>query len=188
MALDIPDSPVIGDTYSVGDRTWRFNGVTWDAVLFVSPTGPTGPEGPIGPTGLTGDTGPTGPTGPAGLDGVDGPTGPTGSTGLTGATGPAGTFSSTQTIDSKSSNYSLVSGDAGKLIVNSSGITITVQALSVGQQVDFLQTSSGQITFSPGSGVSLNSKDSKFKTNKQGSPAGIKCTSTNIYWLIGDLG
>lgn len=57
MAIDIPDSPSNGDTYSVGDRTWRFNGTTWDAVLFSAPTGPTGP------TGATGAQGPTGPQG-----------------------------------------------------------------------------------------------------------------------------
>ena len=58
MAIDIPDSPTAGDTYSVGSRTWQFNGTTWDAVLYSAPTGPTGP------TGSTGNTGPTGPTGP----------------------------------------------------------------------------------------------------------------------------
>lgn len=70
MAIDIPDSPNIGDTYNVGDRTWRFNGTTWDAVLFSAPTGPTGPTGAAGANGsngvdgVDGETGPTGPTGP----------------------------------------------------------------------------------------------------------------------------
>ncbi len=60
MPIDIPDSPNNGDTYTVGNRTWTFNGTTWDAVLYAAPTGPTGADG------ATGDTGPTGPTGPAG--------------------------------------------------------------------------------------------------------------------------
>lgn len=64
MPLDIPDSPAVGDTYNVGDRTWRFNGTTWDAVLFAAPTGPTGPAGVDGADGFDGATGPTGPTGP----------------------------------------------------------------------------------------------------------------------------
>lgn len=72
MAIDIPDSPTTGDTYNVGDRTWRFNGTTWDAVLYSAPTGPTGP------TGADGADGATGPTGADGADGATGPTGPTG--------------------------------------------------------------------------------------------------------------
>lgn len=54
MPIDIPNSPSNGDTYTVGDRTWRFNGTTWDAVLFSAPTGPTGPTGAQGPTGPQG--------------------------------------------------------------------------------------------------------------------------------------
>lgn len=57
MPIDIPNSPSNGDTYTVGDRTWRFNGTTWDAVLYSAPTGPTGPAGANGATGPTGATG-----------------------------------------------------------------------------------------------------------------------------------
>jgi hypothetical protein len=60
MPIDIPDSPSIGDTYNVGDRTWRFNGTTWDAVLFSAPTGPTGADGADGATGPTGPDAPFG--------------------------------------------------------------------------------------------------------------------------------
>jgi len=30
MAIDFPASPVSGDTYSFGGRTWRFNGTGWE--------------------------------------------------------------------------------------------------------------------------------------------------------------
>jgi hypothetical protein len=130
--------------------------------------------------GYGGIQGPTGPTGP------DGPTGPTGSTGPTGADG---TFSSAQTISDKSGNYSLQASDAGTLITNSAAITITVDdVLAVGEQVDFLQNNASQITFAAGSGVTLNSKDSNLKTNAQYSPASVKCISSGVYVLVGDLG
>ena len=57
MPLDIPDSPSVGDTYTVGNRTWKFNGTTWDAELYAAPTGPTGPAGAEGAAGPTGPTG-----------------------------------------------------------------------------------------------------------------------------------
>lgn len=68
MAIDFPDAPVVGDTFTDGSRTWSWNGTTWDVVrsTVVGPTGPTGPTGPLGPTGPIGPTGPTGPTGPQG--------------------------------------------------------------------------------------------------------------------------
>jgi hypothetical protein len=60
--------------------------------------------------------------------------------------------------------------------------------LSVGQQVDFLQTNAAQITFAAGSGMTLNSKDSNLKTSAQYSPASVKCIATDTYVLVGDLG
>lgn len=135
--------------------------------------------------------GPTGPTGAAGATGaastVTGPTGASGATGATGPTGASGTFSSTQTIESVGSSRSLTSADAGKLITNSGAITITVEGLAVGQQVDFLQTNASQITFTPGGGVTLNSKSNNRKTAAQYSPASIKCVASNSYVLVGDL-
>ena len=123
-----------------------------------------------------------------GADGPIGPTGPTGATGPTGPTGPQGGFDSTQTIETVGTSRALTSADAGKLILNSAAITITVEGLSVGQQVDFLQNTADQITFAAGSGVTLNSKDGNLLTAAQYSPAGIKCVATDTYVLVGDLG
>jgi hypothetical protein len=111
-----------------------------------------------------------------------------GDTGDAGTDGTDGTFSSTQTIETKSSAYSIVSGDAGKLILNSAAITITVEGLAVGQQVDFLQNVAGQITFAAGAGKTLNGADGNLKTAAQYSPAGVKCVATDTYVLLGDLG
>jgi hypothetical protein len=75
------------------------------------------------------------------------------------------------------------------LITNSAAITITVDnVLAVGEQVDFLQNNASQITFAAGSGVTLNSKDSNLKTAAQYSPASVKCISSGVYVLVGDLG
>jgi hypothetical protein len=111
-----------------------------------------------------------------------------GPAGPTGPAGPDGGFDSTQVVESKSANYTLTSADAGKLMTNSAAITITVQGIELGKQVDFLQTNAAQITFAAGSGMTLNSKDGKLKTNAQYSPASIKCIATDTYVLIGDLG
>ena len=89
-AIDFPDSPTVNDEFSVGSRTWKWTGTTWQTVTtqVVGETGPIGPEGPQGPTG------PEGPQGPAGADstvpGPEGPQGPAGADGLDGATGPEG--------------------------------------------------------------------------------------------------
>ena len=93
----------------------------------------------------------------------------------------------TQTIDDKSAAYSIVASDAGKLIRSTgSAITITIaDVLQNGQRVDFIQAGSGQITFSPSS-VTLNSVDTKRKTNKQYSGATLY-KAGGVYYLIGDL-
>jgi hypothetical protein len=123
--------------------------------------------------------------GPAGTDGTDGTSG---TNGTDGTDGTDGSFSSTQTIETKSTHYTLVSGDAGKLLLNSAAITITVEGLAVGQQVDFLQNVADQITFAAGAGVTLNSKDGNLLTAAQYSPSGVKCVAVDTYVLVGDLG
>jgi hypothetical protein len=57
MAINFPGTPIIGEVFSSGDRTWRWSGTTWNAVAASGPTGPTGPSGVDGPTGPTGDRG-----------------------------------------------------------------------------------------------------------------------------------
>lgn len=93
-AIDFPATPSVNDTHTVGNRVWKWNGVTWDALrsTVAGPTGPTGSTGAnstvSGPTGATGATGVTG----AGETGAQGETGATGETGMTGPTGENGAF------------------------------------------------------------------------------------------------
>jgi microcystin-dependent protein len=94
--LEFPANPSTNDTHTIGNRTWKFNGVAWEvAPPTIGATGATGPVGATGPTGATGSPGATGPTGagatgPTGPSGPSGPSGPAGPTGATGATGPTG--------------------------------------------------------------------------------------------------
>lgn len=94
-----------------------------------------------------------------------------------------------QTVADKATNYSILTADAGTLITNSAAITITVDdVLSVGEQIDFLQMGADQITFAQGTATNLYSKDGNLKTAAQYSPASIKCVSSGVYVLVGDLG
>lgn len=95
-----------------------------------------------------------------------------------------------QTISDKTANYSIVSGDAYKLIRSTStAITITIDnVLTAGQRIDFAQYGSGQITFAAGSGVTLNSADSLLKTAKQYAGVTVECVASGVYWLVGNLG
>ena len=80
--IDFPNSPTVGQTYTVEDRGWIWDGSVWQS---------QGSGAVTGPTGAAGATGPTGPTGPS----VTGPTGPTGATGESYANIDGGTASST---------------------------------------------------------------------------------------------
>ncbi len=200
-AGDIWFNSATGKTFVYYDSFWVEPGQN-----NVGPTGPTGPTGPAASTeglatedyvdeaianiyiegGLAGEDGATGPTGP---------TGPTGAEGATGPTGAEGGFSSTQTtVNTQDPTRTLSQSDVGKLFCFNGSATITVQGLTIGQQVDFLQTGTGQITFQAGVDggmgfpVTLNSKAGELKTAEQWSAASIKCISQDVYVLVGDLG
>lgn len=95
-----------------------------------------------------------------------------------------------QTISDKTANYSIVAGDAYKLIRSTnSAITITIDnVLTAGQRIDFAQYGTGQVTFAAGSGVTLNSADSLLKTAKQYAGVTVECVASGVYWLVGNLG
>jgi collagen type VII alpha len=111
-AIDFPATPSVNDTHTVGNRVWKWNGTTWDALRTTIPyaTGVTGATGQDGQFSIAATTAPTSPeTGDAWYDSAsgdifiyydgvwveasnanDGPTGPTGLTGVTGAVGATG--------------------------------------------------------------------------------------------------
>lgn len=113
----------------------------------------------------------------------------------------ASTFSSTarvaggQEINQQSgTTYTLVLGDAGKLIEmsNASPITLTVPpnssvAFAVGTQITLVQTGAGTVTVSPGSGVTISSNGSLTDLGGQYAIAVLYKQATNVWILGGDI-
>jgi hypothetical protein len=144
----------------------------------MSVTGPTGPEGAASTV-----TGPTGATGPS-------VTGPTGAVGPTGA---AGTWDTVQPIEVKSDTYTLVLGDAGKLIRCTKGTAMSIiiptnaaEAYSIGQRVDVMQYGAGQVTVSGDTGVTLRFTPTN-KLRATYSTASIIKIATDEWVLAGDV-
>jgi hypothetical protein len=95
---------------------------------------------------------------------------------------------------STATSYTLGLADAGKMIGinNASAITVTIPtnasvSIPVNTRVDILQVGAGQISFSPASGVTLNSKGTRRKITGQYSAATVIKTDTNTWVLIGDI-
>jgi len=57
-AIDFPNSPSVNDTFTINDRTWKWTGTTWDAVISTTIVGPTGPQGNTGTSGVVFATSP----------------------------------------------------------------------------------------------------------------------------------
>ena len=93
--------------------------------------------------------------------------------------------------DQKTTNYTLVASDNGKLIdVNSSSnltITIPQNVLDVGAQLILARRGTGTVTVSPGAGVTLLSRNSDRSIASQYSSATLIQTSSNNWYLFGDL-
>lgn len=85
----------------------------------------------------------------------------------------------------------LVIADAGSLVKgnNASGITITIPpaVFPVGTQIDFLNINTGAVSFTPGAGVTLNSKGSKRRVTTQYGAATLVHESSDIWVLFGDI-
>jgi len=91
-------------------------------------------------------------------------------------------------------SYTLVIGDAGKLIEmnNAAANTLTVPpnssvAFPTGTKIDIVQIGAGQTTIDAGSGVTINSKDGNLNLTGQWSAATLVKRATDTWVLIGDL-
>ena len=205
-----------GPTGSAGQSITGPTGATGPSSTVQGPTGATGPAGPTGatgpastvpgPTGATGPTstvqGPTGPVGPTGPTGaastVQGPTGPLGPTGATGAgaTGPTGPAFYELVSNTYNTSMTLTSVDAFKLVKMSVGVahnvTIPLDGASGytfpnGTQIVIAQYGSGQTTFVPASGVTLNSEGGKRKLSQTYAAGSLIKIAANEWLLSGSL-
>jgi len=91
-------------------------------------------------------------------------------------------------------SYTLVLADAGKLVTctNAAAITLTVPpnssvAFDTGTTIALVQGGAGTVTFSPGSGVTINSRGSALDTAGQYAAASLIKTATNTWILSGDI-
>lgn len=91
-------------------------------------------------------------------------------------------------VQEKSSNYTLVAGDAGSFIYVTAAATITVpDVFEVGETVNIISDTASAVDFAAGGSVTLNSKDSLVALTGQFSAASITKKATNSYYLVGDL-
>jgi hypothetical protein len=91
-------------------------------------------------------------------------------------------------------SYTLVSTDLNDLVTltNASAIALTLppSVFTVGQQIHFAQLGAGQVTFTQGSGVTINSTGATStapKIRAQYATATAICIATNTFLVIGDI-
>ena len=97
-------------------------------------------------------------------------------------------------VDQTNTSYTLQLTDNGQIIYanNASANTITIPPNSsvefpIGAKIDVVQTGAGQTTFAAGSGVTINSEDSKLSINAQHQAVSLIKTDTNTWFVVGNL-
>lgn len=87
-------------------------------------------------------------------------------------------------------SYTLLATDAGKLLIftNASAITVTVppDVLAQGDVVCIRQGAAGQVTLSPGSGVTFASSDDLLSTRTQSAQIALIADGGNAFGVIGE--
>ena len=96
--------------------------------------------------------------------------------------------------DQTGTSYTLVLTDSYKIVTvdNAATITLTVPAnalvaFPIGTQVFFEQKGAGEIYFTAGSGVTIESRDTRLNSNGQYSVQKLVKTAANTWALYGDL-
>ncbi len=93
-------------------------------------------------------------------------------------------------VVNKTTNYTLVATDNGKIITFNSAtdITLTVPTgLPIGYNISIYQTGNGRVTINGAAGVTVLNRLSRFITAGKDAGAGLVATSTNNFHLTGDL-
>jgi hypothetical protein len=91
-------------------------------------------------------------------------------------------------------SYTLVAGDAGKLVTlsNAGAVTLTVPqdsdaTIAVGTYVDLMALGAGQVTVAAGSGATLRTSGLTAKSRAQYARLGVQKIAANTWSLFGDL-
>jgi len=91
-------------------------------------------------------------------------------------------------------SYTTVLTDDGKLITcdNGSAITLTIPpngtvAYGIGTQINIMQLGAGQVTITPGAGVTIRSAGSKLKTSAQYAVATCVKIASDTWVAVGNL-
>jgi predicted ATP-dependent Lon-type protease len=97
----------------------------------------------------------------------------------------------TTTPTFSTNNYTLIAGDAAKIVLASNSttagtVTIPSGVFTVGQVITIVQTGSGQLTLTA-SGTTLNSQGSKLKLSGQYASCQLVCTASNTFIVFGNL-
>ena len=91
-------------------------------------------------------------------------------------------------VQEKSSNYTIVAGDAGSYIYVTAAATITIDdVLAVGETINVISDTSGTVDFAAAGGVTLYSKDSLVTLTGQYSGASVTKKASGAYFIVGDL-
>lgn len=91
-------------------------------------------------------------------------------------------------------SYTAVLADDGKLVTadNASAITFTIPpngtvAFGIGTQINIMQLGAGQVTITPGAGVTIRSAGSKLKTSAQYAVATCVKIASDTWVAVGNL-
>ena len=101
-----------------------------------------------------------------------------------------GAAPATQTINAQTDAYTLVAGDAGKLVTMSKtaamDLTIPKDVFSAGQRVDVLVINTGMVTVKGATDVTVTGTPS-LVSRAQWSALTVICTAANTFVAVGDL-
>jgi hypothetical protein len=214
MAINFPDSPSNGDTVTVGDKTWTWNGSTWDVVVstpisnqIVDADGDTRVHVEESPDEdyLRFDTAGTErmTINPSGNVAMTGDLTVTGNLAVGSNTDVEASIDAVETditninelqINNPLTSYTLALTDSGKLVqphsASANDLTIPPNssvAFPVGTQILVVQVGAGQVTLVEGSGVLIESKDGNKKLSAQFSAVTLIQRATDVWLAIGDL-
>ena len=178
-AFDFPSNPSDGDTYTANDVTFVYESANgaWRKNPASATQGDKGQKGQKGTDGNDG-SGTKGNKGQKGDDGADG-------TSVKGQKGESGVMA----VNARTSGYSAVASDNGKLITMTTGdLTIGSGIFSAGDAISVANISNAQFNILQGSGTTLYLSGTTQTGNRVLAAKGlcsIICVSSNTFFVSG---